>query len=815
MQAPRMCLLVCTRALVAATLLATMVSGAVAGTGNYLIVTAEEYDGSAPLTQFANAKAAMGFNVTTYVATSGTSRSDIKTYIENWYSPEVNNYVLIVGDTNGTGSATSNTIPHWIGGGSRQATTDLPYACMDGPSDWYPEIFIGRFPITSVSMLQGVVDKTLLVESGNFSDPDYVKRAAFLATDDSTAQAEQTHDWVIDNYMTPAEFTCTKIYAGQGGGTSDVTAAVNNGCLFTVYFGHSSSSGWWAPSFGSGDISALSNDGLYGLALGWSCNTSDFSGSCLGETWVREANKGAAAYLSASDYIWWGSVESWESSRRMEKYFFESFFVDDIWEVRPAWHEALWRILADPDFGPTHDHTRNIFEEFVLLGDPALLLPQGEGFTLSPSPAVHNLCCPPDNQAVYTIQVGKMGDFTEVVTLSASGEPTGATVDFDVNTEVPPFTSVMTIGNLSGAAADAYNIVIEGTSTSMQRSTSVALNISNGVPAVVTLLDPPNGETGVELQPELTWAESPSALEYYVELASDANFADILYSNTVTGTSDTVDTTLGMLTLYFWHVRATNDCGTSDFSETFSFTTVNMLSPAYYDMLNGEGGTYNYYDDTYDGDGNNNEPLAPLSNGLGDLTDGVFATGHWNQTAGPYVGWNTVDPTITFHFAEPVNVDVVTLYLDDAGGGGGVDVPVDVTISMSGDTLVFPGYDPPGDGPFAFPCTNLNMSGDTIEVTLADYTSSRYSFMMLSEVEFYGGPNPPVCGGDSNCDGAINWRDIDFFVAAMNDNQAAWEAMFLPGTPSCQFANNDVSEDGTVNWRDIDPFVALMNTTCP
>ncbi|MCK4342664.1 MAG: thrombospondin type 3 repeat-containing protein [Phycisphaerae bacterium] len=74
---------------------------------------------------------------------------------------------------------------------------------------------------------------------------------------------------------------------------------------------------------------------------------------------------------------------------------------------------------------------------------------------------------------------------------------------------------------------------------------------------------------------------------------------------------------------------------------------------------------------------------------------------------------------------------------------------------------------------------------------------------------------PCVCPGDSNCDEAINWRDIDFFVAAMNDNVAAWEAMFLPGVPTCPFANNDVNGDGTVNWRDIDPFVAVMNTTCP
>ncbi|MCK4340734.1 MAG: hypothetical protein KAY37_03300 [Phycisphaerae bacterium] len=74
---------------------------------------------------------------------------------------------------------------------------------------------------------------------------------------------------------------------------------------------------------------------------------------------------------------------------------------------------------------------------------------------------------------------------------------------------------------------------------------------------------------------------------------------------------------------------------------------------------------------------------------------------------------------------------------------------------------------------------------------------------------------PAVCSGDCNCDGAIDWRDIDYFVAAMNDNIAAWEAMFSPSTPSCPFGNNDVNSDGTVNWRDIDPLVAVMNTTCP
>ena len=76
-------------------------------------------------------------------------------------------------------------------------------------------------------------------------------------------------------------------------------------------------------------------------------------------------------------------------------------------------------------------------------------------------------------------------------------------------------------------------------------------------------------------------------------------------------------------------------------------------------------------------------------------------------------------------------------------------------------------------------------------------------------------PNPcAICRGDSNCDGQINWRDIDYFVAAMTGEQA-WRDMFLPGAPTCLYGNNDVNGDSTVNWRDIDPFVARMGAVCP
>jgi hypothetical protein len=356
-------------------LMLLLTSGALADK-KYLIVSAPDYVGSAPLTQFINHRTARGFDVSVYSVPVGTSRDNIKAHIQGlWGTEDAPEYLLIVGDTSGS-SSTSTTIPHWVGQGSRQATTDLPYACMDGASDWYPDMYLGRFSVTSVSMLQQVVDKTICVESGGFSDPNYVRRAAMLATDDPTASAASLHNSIISTYLEPAGFTATRVYAAEGGGSSQISAAVNAGVLFTVYFGHSGSSGWSSPGFNQSNVNALTNQGLYGLTMGWSCNTAHFDyDECFGETWLRAANKAAAAYLSASSYVWWGSADAWESSRRMERYFFQSFFDENIWEVGPAWQAALWKILADPDFGPTHDHTRNIFEEMVLLGDPALRLP--------------------------------------------------------------------------------------------------------------------------------------------------------------------------------------------------------------------------------------------------------------------------------------------------------------------------------------------------------------------------------------------------------------------------------------------------------
>jgi hypothetical protein len=66
--------------------------------------------------------------------------------------------------------------------------------------------------------------------------------------------------------------------------------------------------------------------------------------------------------------------------------------------------------------------------------------------------------------------------------------------------------------------------------------------------------------------------------------------------------------------------------------------------------------------------------------------------------------------------------------------------------------------------------------------------------------------------GDSNCDGRVDFSDIDCFVAALVD-QAAWANCSGGG---CDYACvNDINQDQHVNFDDIDPFVeCLISGAC-
>jgi hypothetical protein len=56
-----------------------------------------------------------------------------------------------------------------------------------------------------------------------------------------------------------------------------------------------------------------------------------------------------------------------------------------------------------------------------------------------------------------------------------------------------------------------------------------------------------------------------------------------------------------------------------------------------------------------------------------------------------------------------------------------------------------------------------------------------------------------------NCDGAIDFGDINPFVLALTD-----PSQYQQAYPDCDFMNADINEDGSVDFGDINPFVALL-----
>ena len=62
--------------------------------------------------------------------------------------------------------------------------------------------------------------------------------------------------------------------------------------------------------------------------------------------------------------------------------------------------------------------------------------------------------------------------------------------------------------------------------------------------------------------------------------------------------------------------------------------------------------------------------------------------------------------------------------------------------------------------------------------------------------------------GDMNCDGVVNFADINPFVLFLS-NPSAWQANY----PGCPPSNGDINNDGTFpSFSDINPFVALLSS---
>ncbi len=95
--------------------------------------------------------------------------------------------------------------------------------------------------------------------------------------------------------------------------------------------------------------------------------------------------------------------------------------------------------------------------------------------------------------------------------------------------------------------------------------------------------------------------------------------------------------------------------------------------------------------------------------------------------------------------------------------------------------------------------------GDDVVNSVAWSPSAATIAYGLSNGEVVVARNPLMLAGDVNCDGLVDFGDINPFVAAITD-----EALYRATYPNCDPMYADVTGDGAADFGDINPFVALL-----
>ena len=324
-----------------------------------LIIVYDEY--ADDITPLKNWKESIGYTVVvtkTSEIPGGVTTTNIRNYIETAYNdwPVPPGFVLLVGDT--------GQIPAFTGDASNTAT-DLYYAAVDG-TDYFADIYIGRFPANQPSHVTAMVDKTIAYESGDWANTDFLEKGAFMAGNDNYQVSEGTHNYVISSYFEPHDMVCDKLYeVTYGATTNDVRTALNDGRVIAIYSGHGSTTSWAdGPPFSQSDVMGLTNINMLSFVCSHACVTGSYNiGECFGETWIRAPNKGAIIFWGSSANTLWNEDDILEKKTLANYYNYES--VGGMTETGKL---GLYSYYGGGGY------TKYYFECYNIFGDPSIII---------------------------------------------------------------------------------------------------------------------------------------------------------------------------------------------------------------------------------------------------------------------------------------------------------------------------------------------------------------------------------------------------------------------------------------------------------
>jgi hypothetical protein len=274
---------------------------------------------------YVNWKRAIGRKTTMVsTATTGTTVTEIKTYISNYYNNAANNlaYVFLVGD--------SPQIPSYTytnSSSSYSIVSDNYYGQLVG-NDKYMEVLIGRISAETVTDVQTQVQRSIWYE-GNMTAPDtYLYAAIGIATNEGGGGGHDGGeiDYVhMDNIRTRLlNYGYNPVYQEYGDNSgvtatnpTQISSRFNSGVGLANYCNHGIETAWTLSSgasyiiYNTTHVNALQNTGRLPFIFSVACLNGRFiySQPCFAEAWLRATQNnqptGAVATLMATISIGW------------------------------------------------------------------------------------------------------------------------------------------------------------------------------------------------------------------------------------------------------------------------------------------------------------------------------------------------------------------------------------------------------------------------------------------------------------------------------------------------------------------------------
>ncbi|MBR5331827.1 MAG: T9SS type A sorting domain-containing protein [Muribaculaceae bacterium] len=296
-------------------------------TQDYIIISTNKYATAAK--NFAKWKRHLGFNTEVALNDNWTPTS-IKSKIREIYEKHSDNcYALIIGDHDDVPSNVSTLKP--TDGIENSHLTDLYYGCFNGGDDYFPEIAIGRLPVSTLNEANVVVDKIINYEknpplNGSFyntgvncsffqdENSDTFEDRLFIETSESVRNLLISKGKTIERiYNTFSDIT-PRYYAN---GTSlpsellkptfnwdgdyvDIINSINSGRFYILHRGHGYITFWDKPHFNIFNINNLSNGNLQPIVFSINCSTGNFDDDCFAETFLKKANGGCVGIFASS-----------------------------------------------------------------------------------------------------------------------------------------------------------------------------------------------------------------------------------------------------------------------------------------------------------------------------------------------------------------------------------------------------------------------------------------------------------------------------------------------------------------------------------